>query len=150
MHLIVKKILLVSTLGNLERTVWRICIVMVECKRLKEWSNDIALIKSFPKTDPKFKSQLPSETCIASSKPVLLASDMPESGNTCSFSSTLITSIWKKRDINLKAKSVQTDAITILKHCTFSILFFTFFSFSKNSMHNEVVRALQEFFQKLI
>ena len=149
MHLIVKKILLVSTLGNLERTVWRICILMVECKRLKEWSNDIALIKSFPKTGPKYKSQLPSETSKASSKPGSLASDKPESGNTCSFSSTLITSIWKKRDINLKAKSVQTDAITILKHNLhlFYVLLedfiitsyysvFHIFSFSKNSMHN--------------
>ena len=32
--LIVKQILLVRTLGNLWRTVWRICTLMLECKQL--------------------------------------------------------------------------------------------------------------------
>ena len=32
--LIVTEILLVSTLGNAERTVWRICILILECKGL--------------------------------------------------------------------------------------------------------------------
>ena len=31
---IVKQILLVSTLGNVWRTVWRICILMLGCKGL--------------------------------------------------------------------------------------------------------------------
>ena len=34
MLLIVKQILLVSTLGNVYRTVWRICILMLLCKGL--------------------------------------------------------------------------------------------------------------------
>ena len=33
--LIVKQILLVSTLGNVKRTVWRIYILMLECKGLQ-------------------------------------------------------------------------------------------------------------------
>ena len=33
--LIFKQILLVSTLGNVKRTVWRICLLMLGCKRLK-------------------------------------------------------------------------------------------------------------------
>ena len=33
--MIVKQILLVSTLGNVWRTVWRICILMLGCKGLK-------------------------------------------------------------------------------------------------------------------
>ena len=35
--LIVKQILLVSTLGNVWRTVWRICRMMLGCKGLKRW-----------------------------------------------------------------------------------------------------------------
>ena len=32
--LIVKQILLISTIGSVQRTVWRICILMLECKGL--------------------------------------------------------------------------------------------------------------------
>ena len=35
--LIVKQILLVSILGNVLRTVWRICLLMLGCKGLKGW-----------------------------------------------------------------------------------------------------------------
>ena len=34
-----KQILLVSTLGNVQRTVWRICILMIGCKGLKKYKN---------------------------------------------------------------------------------------------------------------
>ena len=37
MLLINKQILLVSTLGNVERTVWRICIMTLRCKGLRWW-----------------------------------------------------------------------------------------------------------------
>ena len=37
---IFKQILLVSTFGNVKRTVWRICILMLGCKRLKASSWD--------------------------------------------------------------------------------------------------------------
>ena len=34
-RLIVKRILLVSASGNVKRPVWRMCVLMLECKRLK-------------------------------------------------------------------------------------------------------------------
>ena len=68
-------------------------------QKIKPWSNH------FPKQAQNIKSILPSDTLLASSKSVLLVSrDVPTSGDTCSFSSTLINSVWKKWDIKFKVK----------------------------------------------
>lgn len=80
--------------------VWRIYTLMVECKGLlkmndqmiKPWSNN------FPKQAQNIKSLLPSETSMASSKPVSLVSGDPlTSGDACSFSSALINGVWEKK-----------------------------------------------------
>ena len=45
---IVQNVLLISTLGNVERTVWRICILMLECKWLIEkGSSDFSIFVCF-------------------------------------------------------------------------------------------------------
>ena len=38
--LIIKHILLARTIGNVQRTLWRICILMLGCKGLRSWVHD--------------------------------------------------------------------------------------------------------------
>ena len=43
-----KQILLFSTLGNVQRTVWRICILMLGCKGLMTAQKEFSRLSLFP------------------------------------------------------------------------------------------------------
>ena len=101
---------------------------------IKPWSNN------FPKQAQNIKSLLPSETSMASSKPVSLVSgDPPTLGDACSFSSALISGVWKKKGaLNLGQKclnwchnDIKTLPLFYALLEDFSIVIYFFYSKTK-------------------